>query len=130
MLLETLWNVVVSITDYKDKEIVLGQTEILVRPKAVVVVDQTSQCVLQFELVFVVHSYANGQGRVTLTDATASPNLGQQTRLLYVSYSPISSKASSPDLAVELGPRQSHRFVGRLRARLPFCVSKARPSVV
>ena len=42
VLFEAFWNGLVSIADYKDKEIVLGDVEVLVCPEAVVIVNQSS----------------------------------------------------------------------------------------
>ena len=77
VLFEAFRNGLVSITDYKDKEIVLGQVEVFVRPEAVVIVDQSSQSILQLCFILVVHSYAHCQSWISLSYAAPSPDLGQ-----------------------------------------------------
>ena len=98
-LLEAFSDLVVSITDHKDKEVILGEVVgVLLCPDAVVVVDEAPKGGLQLHFLFVVHGDTDSHGWGSLSDQTARAYLRQQGRLLDLPWLSISTEASTPNL--------------------------------
>ena len=108
MSLETIWNAIVPVANNEYAEIVLGQPILFIfSSKAIIVVNNSAQCVFQLAFVLVVHGDANTHcwGAITLT--TAPPDIRQQALGEFDLTGPsISSKAGASDLRVEFAARQ------------------------
>ena len=107
-LFEGFRNAVIAITDYRDTEVILGQVLILVFfcAEAIIVMNYTAKRVLELVLVFIVHSDADGHGRVATTLPASSTDIRQKAVCkLDVASLPVLPEARSTHLRIKFTAR-------------------------
>ena len=121
--LHALRDVVIAISNYNDKEIILREVSILcVRLQAIVIVEAASQGSLQLLDLLVVHRDTYGQFGVFFSQSAPGANLRDHARVLHLAMLVVGPETSGSQLLIKSRLCQDERLVGLILRWLPRCV--------